>query len=170
MKHLFVIRHGDYKGKDLSDLGRDQIRRIADDMKVIVGNGYNGHYLLSSPVIRAEQTAEIIAQAFGLETFERNIQLFVNNGTAEELKAIDGMITPHNNNDIVTIITHQDVVGTYPRHIVRTLFGRNYDLRIPNKGEGVHLDLEAKRYQMLPFKGEGVHLDLEGKAYQMRPF
>jgi len=154
MKQLFVIRHGDYDWKDLSNSGEKQIERIAEDMKAIVGEMYDGHYLLSSTAPRAEQSTEIIAKAFGLESFDKNRRLWTGGGDnlyQEELEAIDAMITPYEDtHDIVTITTHYEVVGSYPRHIVRTLFERDEYIRRPEKGQGVHLDLEAKTYQMLP--------------------
>jgi len=153
MRHLFVIRHGHYAGRDLSDRGREQISHIAEDMKAIIGEMHNGHYLLSSTAPRAEQTAEIIAQAFGLEAFDKDERLWTGGGyiSPEEVEAIDGMIAPHKDkHDIVTISTHYEVVGSYPSHIAKTLFGRDEYIRRPEKGEGVHLDLEAKTYQMLP--------------------
>ena len=154
MKHLFVIRHGDYDWEDLSDYGKKQIERIAKDMKAIVGEIHNGHYLLSSTAPRAEQSAQIIAKAFGLEAFDKDERLWTDGGHdlyQDELETIDEMIAPHKDkHDIVTIATHYEVVGSYPRHIVKTLFGRDEHIRQPKKGEGVHLDLEARTYQMLP--------------------
>jgi len=153
MKHLFVIRHGDYNWEGLSNLGINQIERITEEMKTIVGEIYNGHYLLSSTAPRAEQSAQIIAKAFGLEAFDKDKRLWTHGGDDlyQKDEAIDGMIAPHKDkNDIVTIVTHYEVVGSYPHHIAKTLFGRDEWIRESKKGEGVHFDLEEKTYQLLP--------------------
>ena len=154
MRHLFVIRHGDHNWEDLSNRGRDQIEKIAEEIKAIVGEIHNGHYLLSSTAPRAEQSAQIIAKAFGLEVFDKDERLWTSRGDdlyQKELEAIDGMIAPHKDKyDIVTIVTHYEVVGSYPLHVVKTLFGKDESIRRPEKGEGVHLDIEARTYQLLP--------------------
>ena len=154
MKHLFIIRHGVYESSDLTGYGQLQIARIAEEMKAIIGAAYNGHYLLSSTAPRAEQSGEIIAKAFGIGIFDRDQRLWTGGGenlSENQLKAIDTMIAPHKDkNDIVTITAHYEVVGSYPGHIVKTLFGRDEYIQRPKPGEGIHLDLEGKTYQMLP--------------------
>lgn len=158
MKHLFVIRHGDYysdsNARDLSARGISQIERIAKQMKEIVGGNFNRHYVLSSPAARAIQSADIIARFFGLKEFYQNRGLFTDHGkdlSKEELKAIDAMILPHKDaHDIVTIVAHSEIVISYPHYILRTVYGEDKKMRPAKKGEGVHFDLEARTYQMLP--------------------
>ena len=91
-----------------------------------------------------------------MEAFHKDARLWTsdeNDLNQKELEAIDKMIAPYrNNHDIVTIVTHFEVVGSYPRHIAKTLLGRDEIIGRPGKGEGVHFDLEAKTYQMLPRK------------------
>jgi len=156
MKHLFVIRPGSYDYDNLTDRGKEQIETIAEEMKAIVGENFNGHYLISSTAPRAEQTAEIIAKAFGLETFNRDKRLWTSGGNdlrPEALKAIDEMIEPHKDgHDIVTISSHCEVTYSYPRHILSNVLKKGGRIREPRKGEGVHFDLEAKTYQMIPKK------------------
>ena len=77
MKHLFMVRHGKYDSETgkLTDCGRTQIHELVRQMKEICGNLEN-FCLLSSTAPRAEETAYIIADAFGLESFDRDTRLY----------------------------------------------------------------------------------------------
>jgi len=158
MKYLLVMRHGNYNRSsgNLTDFGKEQIKRIAEEMKTIIGEIYNGHYLLSSSAPRSKQSAKIIANFFGLEEFDREKEIYepvrIYSSKLDYLKSIDNMIAPHiEENDIVTIVSHYYVVNNYPRHIVKTLF-QKYDSDIinPEMGEGILFAVEAKTHQMLP--------------------
>ena len=153
MNHLFVIRHGEY-GVDynLDDIGRQQIESLVEQMKKIVGEIKNGFYLLSSTAPRAEQTAEIIAQAFGLEGFAKDKRLFTEGGYIPNslLEEIDGMISPHRETTgVIALSTHYEVVKKYPMHFLKKEFGREERIRGLDTGEGVHFDLEARTYQII---------------------
>jgi len=150
-----MVRHGSYDfDYNLSERGKQEIQRISEDMMRIIGEASNGHYLLSSTASRAEQSAEIIARAFGLDSFEKRDRLWTRGGYdfyKEELEEIDSMIAPHRDgHDVVTVVAHYEVVGSYSSHVVRTLFGRDERIRRPEKGGGVHLNLETQTHQMLP--------------------
>jgi phosphohistidine phosphatase SixA len=155
MKHLFIIRHGEPGvNGNLTQTGMNQINRIVRDMKSIVGENNGTHYLLSSPAPKAEQSAQIIADGFGLKEFDRNYDIWTsrgNNLSQEELEAVDDMIIPYkDNHDILTIVSHYELVGSYPEYIAKKLFERTELIRRPDIGEGVHLDLGLKNSQMLP--------------------
>ncbi len=74
MMDLYFLRHGDALGKDewrgddsaraLSEEGVQQIRREA---KTLAGLSLGISLILSSPLVRALKTAEIVAAALGLE-------------------------------------------------------------------------------------------------------
>lgn len=156
MKHLFIVRHGNYGMRDLTESGISQIKQITKDMRIIVGKNYSGYYLLSSTAPRAEQTADIIAKAFGLERFDRNNKLWTRGGedlSLENLEEIDGMIAPHQEkHDIVTIVTHEEVVLSYPEYCLKQLLSKDDKIGYIDKGEGIHLNLERKTFQFLPIR------------------
>lgn len=74
MKRLYFIRHGQadrsaYKGKDdrrrpLTDEGRRKIRLTAETLRRM---GWKPDLILTSPLTRARQTAEILAGELGIE-------------------------------------------------------------------------------------------------------
>ena len=156
MKHLFIVRHGNYGMRDLTESGISQIEQIAKDIRRIVGKNYSGYYLLSSTAPRAEQTADIIAKAFGIEQFDKDIRLWTRDGndlSLKNLEEIDGMIAPHKEkHDIVTIVTHEEVVLSYPRYCLKQLLNIDKQIGYIDKGKGIHLNLERKTYQFLPVR------------------
>lgn len=68
-----AILYGRLSGYHLSELGRRMAQMVADDLHV---RGANVVHVVASPLERAQQTAEPIAQAFGLpvHTDERVIE------------------------------------------------------------------------------------------------
>lgn len=154
MKHLFVIRHGDHIRGALTEQARVQVRAVADQMKSICGEIQVGFYLLSSTAPRAEDTADIIAHAFGITEYTKDDRLRTRSGhllSPQELQAIDGMIDPHAvSNDAIAITTHYEVAGQYPPYFLEKEFGRRELIQIPGRGEGIHFDLERRTYQMIP--------------------
>lgn len=72
MTHLYLIRHGQYVEDDahpilnpeLSPEGITQVERLRD--RLAASNEIKADVLISSPLLRAHQTADIIAPALGL--------------------------------------------------------------------------------------------------------
>lgn len=150
MKDFFILINGKCDGLNLSHEGEEQISKFAKEMKVIVGESYNGIYLASSPFPSAIGTGYIIAEAFNLTTFEKNEQLGVTMLLRDQIEAIDKMIEPHKNNDLVTIVTHYKTMLSYFPHIAKTLLGKYESLGPIREGEGVHFDVKNKIYQRIP--------------------
>jgi len=154
MKHLFVIRHGDNIGNRLTVTGEYQIKALAEDMRAIVGEIYNGHHMISSTSPRALESADIIARAFGLGTFNRNARLWTKGGEGadeEDLKVVNALVKRHEDeNDVVTLVTHYELVNVYPRYAMRDLFGMDEEIPRPAKGRGIHIDIETESFQLIP--------------------
>jgi phosphohistidine phosphatase SixA len=151
MKHLFIIRHGDYNDNGLTDKGREQIEKIADQMKGIIDSDYKSIYLLASPALRTIQSAEIIAKKFGLEKFEKNDLLLTRGGVLELEKklAIDNLISQYDNKDVVAVVAHLETAAQFSFYMARKTIGTDRGLNGPEKGEGIYFNLEAKTCQMI---------------------
>ena len=150
MKHFFILKPGECEELSLTKKGEAQILEIAKEMKTIVGESYNGIYLASSPLPSAIGTGYIIAEAFNLTTFEQNEELCDRLLFQGQIKAIDKMIGPHKNNDLVTIVTHDKTMLFYYPHIAKTLLGKYESLGPIREGEGIHFDVKNKIYQRIP--------------------
>jgi phosphohistidine phosphatase len=66
---LFFMRHGDAvdiaesdSARPLSDLGRTEVRQVAEG---IASMGAQPTHIFASPRVRAQQTAQIVADVFG---------------------------------------------------------------------------------------------------------
>lgn len=75
---LYVMRHGPaedhaHTGRDfdraLTPSGRDRVRSVA---KALLGEGEAPLHIVSSPLVRALQTAEIVAAVIDLDRYARN--------------------------------------------------------------------------------------------------
>ena len=156
MKHLFIVRHGVYhkEGLDLTPRGIAQIQKLAKEMKAITGGISRGHYLVSSSARRAEQSAQIIADAFGLKSFETKKNLWTNSWDdfyPELLNEIDEIVESHRDtHEIMTLVTHYEVVNSYPSYASKWLIGREEKIRKILKGRAVHFNLENRTYQIIP--------------------
>lgn len=92
MTHLYLIRHGDYYSTDedgrlldegLNEMGVHQAERLRDRF---LANNVEFDVLISSTMLRAKQTADIIAPALDLP--------IILDSDVEEWRNTDGNITP----------------------------------------------------------------------------
>lgn len=92
---LYIIRHGAAAAKEdcdsdadrpLTDEGRGQIERIA---RMLAALGACPSVILSSPFVRAVETAEIISQSLGGAPIETSVSLTGDYTAADVLDAID---------------------------------------------------------------------------------
>jgi probable phosphoglycerate mutase len=97
MTHLYLIRHGDYYSIDddqrlvdhgLNEKGIEQAERLHDRF---AANSVEFDVLISSTMLRAQQTANIIAPAL-------NLPITLDSGV-EEWRNTDGSITPEEFSD-----------------------------------------------------------------------
>jgi len=155
MDHLFLVRHGDYtQTKRLSAVGERQIQKLAEQIKAADANLRNGFTVVSSPSLRAMQSAQIIAREFGLDSIAKHCVLFSEGEdplSPEKLEDIDLVVGRYMQNHGVAVVSHWDVVYHYSRYFCERELGMGCGgIREPEKGEAVHFDLRRKRYEMLP--------------------
>ncbi len=145
LRHLFIVRHGHYNDDGLNDIGRQQMRVIASNIKNIVNN--SSIYIMSSDVTRAVQSAEVIASELSLpKEFERSGLLF--DSTDENtIKFIYEKITKA---QALVTVGNLDFVNSFPEIFYRKEIGEGVRIREISKGEAVHIDLEKRIYQILP--------------------
>jgi broad specificity phosphatase PhoE len=94
-------------GPPLTDLGREQAARTAE---LLVGRGVVR--LLSSPAVRAQQTAEIIGERLGLEVEVE--PLLLEKGLDEERETVLGRIRELLARDLpehTVAVSHGDTIG-----------------------------------------------------------
>ena len=111
MKRLILVRHGAYREEDLTEIGRDQIKRLAEVLRSIVKE--SSVLIMSSPKIRAEQTAQIIADALNV-SFESN-EAFDEFGSMDWLEeAVEMIDSKKDEAESIIITTHSVQVAEIP--------------------------------------------------------
>ncbi|TAK04126.1 hypothetical protein EPO34_03190 [Patescibacteria group bacterium] len=119
MDLLVIVRHGNYGADDrLNDLGRDQMRHLAELVRPdLAGRAVR---LLSSTALRAVDSAEVLAQALALASFERHDLLWSDNRHREDYAAALALIREKSEGvDVLLVVTHLEYAGYLP-----TLFGK----------------------------------------------
>lgn len=158
MKHLFMVRHGIYGGDDrINDGGRWQMKRLSRDIKQVLCGG--SVYLVSSTAPRALDSSEVLAAELALPPeFEQVPYLwsgddspsdsFYHNPNLDRL--IEIVDERREKADGLVMVTHLEVVESFPTFFLEREFGQNRHIERVAKGRAVHFDLEQRTYQTLP--------------------
>jgi broad specificity phosphatase PhoE len=158
MKHLFIARHGDDSGFGLTDLGKQQIEKLADSIKKIVKGPV---YLMSSIAGRAIESSEILKSRLDLVgELEREDRLWTGDNPDfdsehpsfnYDLKGLLNFIEKRSDRaEGLVVMTHHEVVRNFPHYFLRQKFSKEEIIKRPVKGQAVHFDLEGKSYQTIP--------------------
>ena len=116
--NLLVIRHAIAEDKErfaatgrnddlrpLTDEGRTKMRRAAEGLRLVVGRIA---HLASSPLVRARETAEIVAPALGVARVEIVDALRPDRSYDELLEWLQAIAVPNDDDDrIVGIVGHE---------------------------------------------------------------
>ena len=157
MDNLFSARHGSYDGNyRISDEGREQILKLVDAIQEITGE--QGVYLLSSIAPRAIDSANIIAEGFGIEI---NIDPYLWSANDAPLgeesymwnpdrrRLLDVVQSREDEADNLIVVSHygvaEDLVSGY---MERGLVAG--DLRELEYGEAINLNLADGTQRIIP--------------------
>lgn len=135
---IYIMRHGiasesdgpsfdDDSQRPLTDKGRDKINRIAHTLKSL---DIKPDLILSSPYVRAEQTASILAKEFNCKKDLKFSDLLIPTGKAE---AIISQIVENYMVDEILIVGHEPCLSL----LIGTLSVGNPDLAVNIKKGGV---------------------------------
>jgi phosphohistidine phosphatase len=111
--HLLVVRHGIAEDREI--FGRtekdDDLRPLTSEGRKKMARGAEGlhtlvpalDFIASSPLVRAQQTAAIVAKAYGISVGEATRTLEPDALLAQFLKWID----PHEDSEVVAVVGHE---------------------------------------------------------------
>ncbi len=147
---LYLIRHGiaeergdawpDDTKRPLTDEGMSRLRKAA---RALARIGVSFDVVLTSPLVRAQQTAEIVASAFSPKPPIVNVEALAPDGsTAATLAELE----KHSKRTRIAIVGHEPAIGELGSRLV----GMRVDMQF-KKGAIARIDVE-----MLPPKGPGV--------------
>lgn len=139
---LVIVRHGEYgSGDHLTERARESMTRLATELKSNVSEPL----ILTSPITRAKETAEILHKALGGELVEDKnlVANYLRDGNyMTPDKARSYLIDIRNSKFDILLTTHIDLCGLF-LDILKTDFS---DLEVLNlsRGEAVLFDFENK--------------------------
>jgi len=156
VKHLFVVRHGEYSGEGsrLDDTGRQQMAELGRAIRGILGEGTA--YVVSSTAPRATDSADVLIAELGLPNYEKLQYLWTGSDSPEKnkytrsAKGLLGVVSEREGRaDGLVVVTHMEVAVDLPVAFLQYRFGREDHINLP-KGRAVHIDLEGRAYKYLP--------------------
>jgi phosphohistidine phosphatase SixA len=125
MMNFFILRHGqaeDYAASDaerkLTEVGRIQTRRIVQDQ---LSDLQAVTHLYSSPYVRAQQTAAIVAEELKLEV--TTVQTIVPEGGIKSLVQLLSETASESRGQLPLIVSHQPLVGSFVNWICGLEYG-----------------------------------------------
>ena len=147
---LYVIRHGiaeergdawpDDTKRPLTEDGVDRMRKTARALERL---GVTVDVVLTSPLVRAHQTAEIVASAYSPKPPVVNVDALAPGGSSS---AVIAELEKHAKKKRIAIVGHEPGIG----ELAAKLAGMRVDLEF-KKGGMARIDVEA-----LPPKGPGM--------------
>lgn len=156
MKNLFVVRHGNYDQRGLTDSGKQDIAALGGRMERFVNGSV---HIMSSPVNRAYQSAEILAKALGAGEIEKSQWLDTDisvKGSFQEFYPQSyemgrKIISERSNTDNLVMVTHHEVCARFFPWYLETALGMNarVDRLGLDKGRAYHLDVGNKSVRLL---------------------
>lgn len=143
MKKLTIVRHGQYESTfySLSEIGEVQIKLLATELEKRINN-IGSILVISSPLKRAKQSAEIIAKKFGiLHQLETDDALIYDIDDALKL-----ILSREQNADALIVVSHMEITDDLPRQIG---IEKNFLVICPGlkKGEAVIIDCENQTFE-----------------------
>lgn len=144
MEKLFIVRHGDYDGGGLSGLGQSQIVVLAEKLKCLVNGGTVR--VLSSPAVRATQSAKIISDALGSK-LEEHRELY---SPPFDYDGVEKLIAAFSNTcHSLVLVAHLECAQYLPWHFGSRVLGATLESSKIKKGEALVIDCFNKSLQMV---------------------
>ena len=147
---LYLIRHGiaedrgdawpDDTKRPLTEGGMSRLRRSARSLARI---GVSFDVVLTSPLVRTQQTAEIVASAFSPKPAIVNVEALAPDGSPT---AVIAELEKHSKRTRIAIVGHEPGIG----ELASRLAGLRTDMEF-KKGAIARIDVD-----MLPPKGPGI--------------
>jgi phosphohistidine phosphatase SixA len=159
MKNLFIVRHGKYDHKGLTDLGIKNTDLLGGQLKSRIGG--RSIYFISSPVVRAYQSAKILAECLGVSEIEEVPYLcpdfrkdgnyyneFHSGALDKMMKIVDEREEKADN---LIMVTHHEVCKDFTPYFAKERFGYVTFMGRIDNSESIQFDLEAKSIEVLSF-------------------
>lgn len=127
LKKLIVVRHGDYGGLGLTELGKRQIDALTRALSAILTG--SKILLLSSTASRAKETSLILAAGLGGLKFDEYACLYAKDKdlSSAEVESVSKLIEENTEAyDVIILSTHMEFIDQFP-----TAWGGKHGFQIP---------------------------------------
>ena len=147
MKLVIAGRHGTYGSQSLTDHGRVEAATLGKEISSRV-SGVGSVALVSSPLVRATETAAIIGLALGIghrecEILRRDLYFYGNDQMEAILELVAGF-------DVVVAVTHHEAPSGIINAFRQKHFGKKFQMREIQKGSGLVLCLDTGEISEIP--------------------
>lgn len=141
-KIVFAVRHGKQQagGVNLSDLGKEQIHRLREILRRLVPTSYKV-LILSSPISRARESANIIGEMFGVE--HQVCDELRGDDWEDGQKQVDAILAVTDGADVVIAVTHYQAPSGIAHALASSRFERAVDPEVSDNGNGFMVSLET---------------------------
>jgi phosphohistidine phosphatase SixA len=167
MEHVFIVRHGDFdaKTRNLTDLGKKQISKIALLIKNLLGA--KSSVIVTSTAPRALESSEIISGITKTHDYVPVDFLWSHPDDApsggyyhdQNPSKVMQILQPLMYHDVVILVSHFEVVNQFPPYFMQELFGKKIPCPELKKGEAIHIDVLKKECKLL----KDINISLEAK-------
>ena len=145
LRKVFVIRHGTYDDdtEHLDKKGIEQISKLVPVIKQYI-SGEQSVFIVSSPALRAEDSAQIIGTALNLPYTLHESFFEDHNLTPNSIAALEALeeIAIERSTEVAIVVTHMEYGELLPEAI-RVAYGKNFFTLLPlDKGRMVYIDIE----------------------------
>lgn len=139
MEKLIIVRHGDYDGGGLTELGQSQIVALAEKLKSVVNGG--SVRVLSSSALRALKSAEIISVTLGLQFEVRGVLYSPPFDYEGVLRLITESIDKYTT---LLLVGHLECAECLPWYFGSKLLGKALESSKIKKGQALVIDCVSK--------------------------
>ncbi|MEW6734064.1 MAG: phosphohistidine phosphatase SixA [Acidobacteriota bacterium] len=132
---LYILRHaiavereewqGSDEGRPLISAGRDKMKEIATGLRLLVPKF---DAILTSPLVRAWQTAEIVCKVYGIKNSDK-LHETVALSPDSRFDSLFAELRQFSNDKRVLIIGHQPYLGDLIAYLIADGFARNIPLK-----------------------------------------
>lgn len=150
---IVLVRHGeqDVDSGALSSKGRQQIIDAAGKIRKLLPHADDA-IVISSPVLRAKQSAEILAEHVLIPEFgplRIEVEEGLSDGSRAPLDAVEALIQSHSGAlEILIVVSHQSEVTDLVCILSERILGRMVCI-VPKEGDVILVDLEEKEVRKL---------------------
>lgn len=143
MKKLILIRHGDYSGDKLNEVGRKQIIDLTNVLKEEYLND-ESILLMTSTALRASDSAKVVSEILKID-YKEYKTLWSDKNHKENHEALLELIkSKQNEAETIILVTHYEYVEEFPAYFASKELDIEWSDKLIGKGEAWVIDCQAK--------------------------